>query len=246
MTTNGIPLASPQVRTNLLANFEQITISIDGLAALHDRVRGQDRLVRTAADLRELATDEDTCGRLLLRVNTVLMRDNIETFDEFCTEMADWGFHELTFNQLGGNERPEFFAAQSPASRAGRAIRRGAAAIAASMAQRGPGHSRQRAAISTGLRPRQLAGGLRIARLPASDANSSSSTRRAASVPCSFSSADLRYSACRDAIRRAVLQSCPTVSARSAGEPACPPATIVMPRTCSINSMDVSHEPGSD
>jgi hypothetical protein len=44
-------------------------------------------------------------------VNTVLMRGNVEAFGGFCEAMADWGFHELTFNALGGNERPEFFAA---------------------------------------------------------------------------------------------------------------------------------------
>ena len=37
------------------------------------------------------------------------MRENIGEFSRFCLEMAEWGFHELTFNQLGGNDRPEFF-----------------------------------------------------------------------------------------------------------------------------------------
>jgi MoaA/NifB/PqqE/SkfB family radical SAM enzyme len=110
VTTNGQPLQSQQVRASLLADYEQVTISIDGLAPLHDQVRGlpglYDRLQAIVSDLRE-----DDAGRLWRRVNTVLMRGNIGAFGRFCEEMADWGFHELTFNQLGGNDRPEFYPA---------------------------------------------------------------------------------------------------------------------------------------
>ena len=108
VTTNGLPLQSPHVRDSLLADYEQVTISIDGLPPFHDHVRGlpglYDRLWESVALLRE-----DDAGRLWRRVNTVLMRGNIGSFAQFCQEMADWGFHELTFNQLGGNERPEFY-----------------------------------------------------------------------------------------------------------------------------------------
>ncbi len=109
VTTNGLPLALPSVRASLLNDYEQITISIDGLADFHDEVRGQaglfGRLREHVAQLRS----EDPQGRLWRRVNIVLMRGNIHAFASFAQEMADWGFHELTFNQLGGNERPEFY-----------------------------------------------------------------------------------------------------------------------------------------
>jgi radical SAM protein with 4Fe4S-binding SPASM domain len=110
VTTNGIPLASHRLRRSLLADYRQVTISIDGLAPFHDRVRGRAGLFeRLRRDVQRLR-DEDAGNRLWRRVNTVVMRGNVETFGEFCEAMADWGFHELTFNALGGSQRPEFFA----------------------------------------------------------------------------------------------------------------------------------------
>ena len=47
----------------------------------------------------------------LLRANVVLMRDTIDTFAALCRELADWGIDEITFNQLGGIDRPEFYPA---------------------------------------------------------------------------------------------------------------------------------------
>ncbi|MBK9207187.1 MAG: hypothetical protein IPL71_02295 [Anaerolineales bacterium] len=46
---------------------------------------------------------------LKLRVNTILMRENLNDFEAFCMEMAGWGIKELTFNQLGGIDRPQFY-----------------------------------------------------------------------------------------------------------------------------------------
>jgi MoaA/NifB/PqqE/SkfB family radical SAM enzyme len=110
-TTSGIPLQSAGVRKLVLEEFEQLTISIDGLPAYHDRVRGKAGLFGRLRSIVKRLRREDVEGRLQRRVNTVLMRGNIAAFREFCEEMAEWGFHELTFNQLGGNDRPEFFAA---------------------------------------------------------------------------------------------------------------------------------------
>jgi radical SAM protein with 4Fe4S-binding SPASM domain len=111
VTTNGAALAALRVRASLLADYEQVTVSVDGLVEFHDRVRGEAGLFEQLRANVDRLRSEDAHHRLWLRVNTVLMRGNIERFGEFCREMADWGFHELTFNQLGGNERPEFFAA---------------------------------------------------------------------------------------------------------------------------------------
>jgi MoaA/NifB/PqqE/SkfB family radical SAM enzyme len=44
-----------------------------------------------------------------LRVNTILTKQNVDSFRLFCETMAGWGFDELTINQLGGNDRPEYF-----------------------------------------------------------------------------------------------------------------------------------------
>ena len=111
VTTNGLPIHSLQVRANLLADYEQVTISIDGLAPFHDQVRGMPGLYERLRESVSRLRDDDAHGQLWRRVNTVLMRGNIDAFGRFCEEMADWGFHELTFNQLGGNERPEFYPA---------------------------------------------------------------------------------------------------------------------------------------
>lgn len=129
ITTNGIALKSPAVREDVLRWFSEITVSIDGFAESHDRLRQRPgmfaelgQVVRTLAaearsnferDENSLCLRENVGTRPsdfpVLRVNTVLTRDNIESFPKFCREMAKWGFNEITFNQLGGNDRPEFY-----------------------------------------------------------------------------------------------------------------------------------------
>src|SRR6185369_13236541 len=44
-----------------------------------------------------------------LRANVVLMRQTIGDFEQLCLELAEWGIEEITFNQLGGRDRPDFF-----------------------------------------------------------------------------------------------------------------------------------------
>lgn len=129
VTTNGIALKSPAIREDVLRWFKEITISIDGLAESHDRLRQRpgmfaelEQVVRTlVSESRSDLTKDDysiqfqeniathLSAPLVLRVNTVLTRHNIESFPKFCREMAQWGFNEITFNQLGGNDRPEFY-----------------------------------------------------------------------------------------------------------------------------------------
>jgi MoaA/NifB/PqqE/SkfB family radical SAM enzyme len=41
----------------------------------------------------------------------LLMRETIADFEPLCTRLANWGIEEITFNQLGGNDRPEFYPA---------------------------------------------------------------------------------------------------------------------------------------
>ncbi len=45
----------------------------------------------------------------LLRANMVIMQRNIDQFAVICQELATWGFDEISFNQLGGLDRPEFY-----------------------------------------------------------------------------------------------------------------------------------------
>lgn len=109
ITTNGLALGSEQVQRDAVELFDEITISIDGLAESHDRMRQFpglfDRLRCVVEQIQRKRSDQ----KPWLRVNTILTRGNVEQFQAFCETMLDWGFDELTFNQLGGNDRPEYF-----------------------------------------------------------------------------------------------------------------------------------------
>lgn len=112
-TTNGTPLASASVRAHLVDCYDELTVSVDAIGAAHERLRGwpggYETLRRSVAALVDERRDRGRGPRL--RANVVLMRGNLAGFEELCGELADWGVGEITFNQLGGVERPEFFAA---------------------------------------------------------------------------------------------------------------------------------------
>ncbi len=112
VTTNGTALASPAVRERMQGRYTELTVSIDGLGGLHDQLRGwRGGFEHLKSALLELARLERERGHgPLLRVNTVLMRDNVASFAALCRELAGWGVAEVTFNQLGGSDRPEFHA----------------------------------------------------------------------------------------------------------------------------------------
>ncbi len=113
VTTNGAYLGSAVARELLLDCFDELTLSVDGLGAVHDGLRGwPNGFARLSVVLAELAGEKARRGRgPVLRVNTVLMRDNIHHFADLCRALADLGVEALTFNRLGGRDRPEFFAA---------------------------------------------------------------------------------------------------------------------------------------
>lgn len=107
-TTNGSTLHLPQVRRRIIDHFAELTISIDGFAEFHNQVRGwPGGWQRLKVAVMALAAERG--ARLVLRANVVVMRDNADDFTLLCGELADWGFNEITFNQLGGRDRPEFF-----------------------------------------------------------------------------------------------------------------------------------------
>jgi radical SAM protein with 4Fe4S-binding SPASM domain len=111
VTTNGSTLHRPGAIEAVAAAFDEVTFSIDAPGELHERLRGWSggwkRLEHGIAGLVALG------DRPRLRVNTVLMRDTLEPFPALCERLADWGVDEITFNQLGGRDRPEFHAAQA-------------------------------------------------------------------------------------------------------------------------------------
>ena len=112
-TTNGTPLASAAVRAHVVECYDELTVSVDAIGAAHERLRGwpggYGKLRRSVAALVDERRDRGRGPRL--RANVVLLRGNLAGFEDLCGELADWGIDEITFNQLGGIERPEFFAA---------------------------------------------------------------------------------------------------------------------------------------
>lgn len=111
-TTNGTSLASQNMRAQILTNFSELTVSVDGFAEFHDAMRGwQGGWARIKEAVMSLAAGREHQNHLKLRANVVLMRDNLPDFPDLCFDLATWGFDEITFNALGGRDRPEFFPA---------------------------------------------------------------------------------------------------------------------------------------
>lgn len=112
-TTNGSSLGNARARRHILDHYEEITFSLDGFADFHDAMRGRaGAYARLEAGVRALCAERAATGaRLKMRINVVLMRDNIADFADLCREVAGWGVDEVSFNQLGGRDRPEFWPA---------------------------------------------------------------------------------------------------------------------------------------
>ena len=110
-TTNGTRLNSPEVRAHLLEYYSELTISVDGIGSLHDELRGwPGGFVCLERDVTNLANEKRKRGRgPILRANVLLMRETLSGFERLCARLADWGIEEITFNQLGGNDRPEYY-----------------------------------------------------------------------------------------------------------------------------------------
>lgn len=110
LTTNGRRLLS---RLDLIINtYSLITLSLDGPADLHDLLRGAPGLtvdLQTAVyALRKRRESVGTGPEI--RVNTVLMRSNLCGFGELLEKLCGWGVDAVTFNALGGWDRPgEFY-----------------------------------------------------------------------------------------------------------------------------------------
>ena len=105
LTSNGRALRYAQTLSFAAEQLDELTLSLDGPPAIHDALRGPGSAAIVLDALRALAA---CTPRPLLRVNTVLMRDNVEAFPELAAAVTAAGADELTFNALGGRDRPEF------------------------------------------------------------------------------------------------------------------------------------------
>jgi MoaA/NifB/PqqE/SkfB family radical SAM enzyme len=165
VTTNGTALASEAVREHLLASYSEVTVSIDAPDAAHDALRGwPGGSARLARDVRRLADEKRSRGRgPLLRCNAVLMRDTIGRFEELCAELARIGIEEVTFNQLGGNDRPAFHAVHRLGPEQVAAFAAGFEGLCARLAERGlrlRGDARYLARLSASSRGDEVPGDL--------------------------------------------------------------------------------------
>ena len=113
-TSNGTRLTSPAVRARILAGFAELTLSVDGPEAVHDGLRGVPGGFRKLERaITAFAAERRAAGASLkLRANVAVMRRTLPHFADLCRTLADWGVDEITFNQLGGRDRPEFFPAE--------------------------------------------------------------------------------------------------------------------------------------
>lgn len=115
-TTNGTSLGSASARRHLLDHYSELTISLDAADESHDAIRSSPGLFKALQkNVTELSNARRMSERpLKLRVNTVLLKTTIDRFPAIARELAAWGVDELTFNLLGGRDRPEFFQDNRP------------------------------------------------------------------------------------------------------------------------------------
>jgi MoaA/NifB/PqqE/SkfB family radical SAM enzyme len=109
LTTNGLKLTQPSWQDWALSTLSEITVSIDGLAPVHDAHRGAGHFARSLSIVRGLrARRASHAPAPRVKVNTLLLRENIESFARLASVVAEAGVEALTFNDLGGRDRPEF------------------------------------------------------------------------------------------------------------------------------------------
>lgn len=107
VTTNGTTLRRPGMAQAVAAAFDEVTVSVDALGEAHEQLRGwRGGWTKLSEGMRRL---RDADRALRLRANVVLMHDNLPEFPQLCDQLAHWGVDEITFNQLGGRDRPAFF-----------------------------------------------------------------------------------------------------------------------------------------
>lgn len=94
-----------------MRNYDEVTIGVDAIGKRHEDLRGWkagfSKLEKWVSELGAEATRKSSA--LGVRANAVLMRNTLPEFEELCGRLADRGVSQITFNQLGGRDRPEFF-----------------------------------------------------------------------------------------------------------------------------------------
>ena len=112
LTTNGTRLVDASVRQALLANFSEITVSIDAWGRAHEQLRGwAGGFQMLNESMQQLFSERMIQGsKMRVRINVVLMRNTIAEFPALCAKLSRWPISEISFNALGGRDRPDFYA----------------------------------------------------------------------------------------------------------------------------------------
>lgn len=139
MTTNAGRMGAPGLAEFVAGCFDEVTFSLDSDdPGQHDLMRGgpgNGQAVK--ASIQSLVKLRAGGPSPTLRINTILMRDTIDRFDSLCELAAGWGVDEISFNPLGGRDRPAFFPAHQLEAEAFERFRTGLPALRARMAARG-------------------------------------------------------------------------------------------------------------
>jgi MoaA/NifB/PqqE/SkfB family radical SAM enzyme len=110
LTTNGTTLARPDIQALVLEMLSEVTISLDIHGPTHDRYRGQESFAAIVSATRQLVRlRNQRHAPLRIRINAILMRDTVEFVSDFIALLDEMGVDEVTFNELGGIERPPFW-----------------------------------------------------------------------------------------------------------------------------------------
>lgn len=198
-TTNATTLVQAQTREQALQHLDELTVSVDAVGARHDQLRGwPGGYARTLAAISALADARaQSRSELRLRANIVLMRSTIGGFAALTAALADAGVDEISFNLLGGRDRPAFHAVESVPPAALDGLLRQLPALRRRLAQDGV------ALIGNDEYAARLRAGSRGNRWPVDDCAAGTQflfvDEQARIAPCAFTGAD--YGVCLQDIR---------------------------------------------
>lgn len=89
--TNGVYSDLTVIEKLLSLSLDQITISLDGIGAAHEKNRGKNTYAKTLASLKHLS-----CGGAHIRINTLISRWSLDQVDEII-ELASLYAEEINF-----------------------------------------------------------------------------------------------------------------------------------------------------
>jgi radical SAM protein with 4Fe4S-binding SPASM domain len=110
-TTNGTTLGAEKIRKHIVDHYSELTLSIDATGSLYEELRGWKNGYAKLREYTKLLYAERKAANspLILKANIVLTHKTMPYFYNLCRELADWGIDIITFNQLGGRDRPEYY-----------------------------------------------------------------------------------------------------------------------------------------